>query len=686
VLCPHARAIALSGAGCANGNGGYGATVACTASNTAGRAQIVAVKWCDTDDSCTISTAADTYTITDTQGNSYGQCERIDSASSTDRRAMVVCIAQNIGANASNVVTLTVTSGNQVTVAGIMVSEVGGVTSTVTLDQHGTLDAAAASSPISVSTTGATTATNELVYGWFNLNSDAATLTAGTGYAGNRSVDTNEKDEWTSAATTGVQTATMTYSGSYQQRGIIVTYQTAPLAVGTYYLSPTGNDTNNGTASGTPWFTPNHPMTCGSTIIAAASTGYTSAELTEGNWGAVTCTGAPNVVWLKCVTFDACKMTVSGGNPGLYVDQSYWGVQGFEVSVTANTYAGCFFGVPNSGTKISVHHIIFANDIANGCYAGGIGGGVSGTGSTAGSTDYIAVIGNIAYNAAAGSFCYSNINIYSPLNHDTLPGTHIYIAGNFTFAALNTPNCNGGYPATDGEGINIDTLDGDQAGVGPYTQQVVVDNNIVVDNGGRGIEVELNSICTTCAHVYIRHNTLWGNSTDNTQTGNPCAEIQLSTAFNVEVFANLVVPNVATSCNGSTVYAYQVNTSVTTTDHVYNTWGYSSFGNNSNIVSSAGFSFGPNNTFGTNPSLAAPANPSAPSCSSFASVPGCMATLIANFTPTNVAAAGYGYQAPQTASIYDPLYPQWLCNVTLPSGLVTPGCIAGSTLSGGSIQ
>ena len=114
--------------------------------------------------------------------------------------------------------------------------------------------------------------------------------------------------------------------------------------------------------------------------------------------------------------------------------------------------------------------------------------------------------------------------MYEPVNYDTLLGTHIHIAGNFTFGALKTPNCNSGFPATDGEGINIDTLDGSQSSVGPYTQQVVVDNNLVVDNGGRGIEVENNSICSTCAHVYLRHNTMWGNSTDNTQTGNQCAE------------------------------------------------------------------------------------------------------------------------------------------------------------------
>jgi len=64
-----------------------------------------------------------------------------------------------------------------------------------------------------------------------------------------------------------------------------------------------------------------------------------------------------------------------------------------------------------------------------------------------------------------------------------------------------------------------------------------------------------------------------------------------------------------------------------------------------------------------------------------------MATLIANFTPTNAAAASYGYQAPVSTQTYDPLFPQWLCSVTnLPSGLVTMGCLTGSSTSNASLS
>ena len=211
-----------------------------------------------------------------------------------------------------------------------------------------------------------------------------------------------------------------------------------PRVGNTYYLAPApagGNDSNSGTSASTPWLTPNHPVNCGDVILAAPSTSYSYVNFTAGKWGTVTCTGAPNVAWLKCITFDACKITTSGANSGIYVDSSYWGVQGWEVSMKANSSAGCFYAVPSYTTHVPVHHIVFANNVANGCYADGFGAGISGKASA----DYVAIVGNIAYNAAAGTYCYSNIDVYEPINYDTLPGTHIYIAGNFSFGALNTP-------------------------------------------------------------------------------------------------------------------------------------------------------------------------------------------------------------------------------------------------------
>src|SRR5713101_5055172 len=111
----------------------------------------------------------------------------------------------------------------------------------------------------------------------------------------------------------------------------------APAWATTYFLAPAsagGNDSNSGLSASAPWLTPNHSVNCGDVIVAAASTAYSYTSFGY-NWGSVTCPAGNNVAWLKCVTFDACKITVSAGgdsNHGMSINNSYWGVQGWEVT------------------------------------------------------------------------------------------------------------------------------------------------------------------------------------------------------------------------------------------------------------------------------------------------------------------------------------------------------------------
>ncbi len=441
-----------------------------------------------------------------------------------------------------------------------------------------------------------------------------------------------------------------------------------PVVAGTtYYLSPTGNDASDGLSSATSWVTPNHPVNCGDVILAAPSNLYSGGMLSA--FGHVSCASRDMVAWLKCAVFDGCKVQNYGGF-GISVTQSYWGVQGFEVSVALPNQNGCFSAGPLSSTT-SVHHIIFANNVANGCSLGGIGSSNNGNASV----DYLVIVGNIAYNAGSSSGeCFSGISIYQPVQTDSLAGTHIYVAGNFSYGNFDANPCAGGKP-TDGEGIIFDTFDGSQGGLpSPYTAQAVATNNILVANGGRGFEVFENQGGTQHAHIYSSHNTMWGNNRDTNQSGSWCGEELIAQAKNVESSYDLAMTSSATGCGAFPVYAFYVAEGDASVQ-VANAWGFSGVGTTSGVSSAAGFNFSTTDRFGTDPILSNPFVPGAPNCTGSLNAPSCMAAVIAAFKPTSPAAAAFGYQTPSATPVSDPLFPRWVCNVNLPPGLVTMGCL-----------
>jgi hypothetical protein len=196
---------------------------------------------------------------------------------------------------------------------------------------------------------------------------------------------------------------------------------------------------------------------------------------------------------------------------------------------------------------------------------------------------------------------------------------------------------------------------------------------MVLSNGGRGIEINNNNVGSG-APFYLKYNTAWGNN--NAPTEEYCqgnGELDIVEAFNVQSTNNLAETNAATGCGGYPIYAMTVSESNGTTVSNDN-YAYGVNGNNTFLYASGSFAYGSGNVLGTNPSFANATTPAAPSCSGSANVPGCMATVISNFTPTVSAAKAYGYQQPSSGNVSDPLFPQWLCTVNLPSGLVTKGC------------
>lgn len=444
----------------------------------------------------------------------------------------------------------------------------------------------------------------------------------------------------------------------------------------TYYISPTGSDSNAGTSTGVPWLTPNHSgLVCGDVIQAAASTAYDHYSFYQ-TYGAVTCPQSNNVVMITCVTPYACSAANPDNTPTFAIDKPYWGVSGWTCTTTGtNTTSSCFAVSPTFSTgTATVHHVVFVNNIVSGSQTGGVIGYNGGVDAAKVSFDYVAVVGNIVYNATQSNVqCYSGISFYQPANYDTLPGTHLFVAGNFSFGNVDPSPCGGG-TATDGNGVIVDSFDGSPASFPAYTGQTVVANNILVSNGGRGITVYLNKAGSSHAPIILRNNTLWGNNTALNQSGAACGELQVFDALNVRAYWNILATASQYGCATSNpLYSLFVG-GADSSVNVYVNVGYSSSQTDAGLGTNPGFNLG-NNLFRVNPSFVSAGAPSAPSCSGYATTALCMASLIANFTSTNALATSYGYQAPSSTPVVDPLYPQWLCNVSIPSGLVTAGCL-----------
>ena len=168
-------------------------------------------------------------------------------------------------------------------------------------------------------------------------------------------------------------------SGGAPQQVKAVGTGAASTSANTHYLSPTGNDSNDGVSESTPWLTTFHSgLNCGTdNILALPSTAYTPSQFSY--WGTVTCPSQNNVVWLQCATFDACTMTIPAGSNavGMWINRSFWGVQGFEIDSLSKSVNGqtCFNVSPPSPSSPPIRNVIFANNVAINCPAASFGAG-----------------------------------------------------------------------------------------------------------------------------------------------------------------------------------------------------------------------------------------------------------------------------------------------------------------------
>jgi parallel beta-helix repeat protein len=223
--------------------------------------------------------------------------------------------------------------------------------------------------------------------------------------------------------------------------------------------------------------------------------------------------------WINFKAFPGQKPVIRGNQDGTFkVEGNYIKIIGFNITSTEDG-SGIHVGKGNHHTQILKNEI---HD--SGC------GGVSGQ-----ETDYLHIEGNIIYrNAFRSPYLCSGISIYQAKASDNKPGFHNIIRSNISYSNENRRVKVDG-TVTDGNGIIIDDFRHTQ-GQNPspkYTAYTLVENNIVFDNGGRGIHVFQSD------NVVVRNNTAFKNLKSNNLYGEFNGEFTALFSSNIGFYNNI---------------------------------------------------------------------------------------------------------------------------------------------------
>jgi parallel beta-helix repeat protein len=176
------------------------------------------------------------------------------------------------------------------------------------------------------------------------------------------------------------------------------------------------------------------------------------------------------------------------------------------------------------------HHVIIRGNVVRKCSGGGIATVQS---------DYVTIEGNtVSENANWSPSATSGISMYQNANTDSSTDTKMIVRGNVVFGNRNfVPfRFGNGTDITDGNGIIIDDSRNTQNFIGgsgsPYTGRTLVENNVVHDNGGRGVHVYSSD------HVDVVSNTAFNDA----QTPGIDGELTAIDATDVRIVDNVATP------------------------------------------------------------------------------------------------------------------------------------------------
>ncbi|CAN7343884.1 choice-of-anchor Q domain-containing protein [Rhizobium leguminosarum] len=291
----------------------------------------------------------------------------------------------------------------------------------------------------------------------------------------------------------------------------------------TYYVATTGSGGGNGSAS-SPFRTISDAMAsdlkAGDEVVVRAGVYNESVNMYKDG-------SAAGYITLRSeVPGGAVIHSASGGANGINISANYVAVEGFEV------YGSDSHGIVGDG----VHHVRIANNVSHDNGASGV--------AFAGS-DFITIEGNETYkNASSGWF--SGISLYQNRNITGAPDDGSF--RNIIRNNISHDNITKSGAHTDGNGIIIDDFQSTQTSGHPnYTFKTLVDNNLVYENGSKGIQV------TWSDSVTVKNNTAYHNNQDLLNDGTWRGELSNAQSSNNTWVNNVAVADPSVNKNNTAV-------------------------------------------------------------------------------------------------------------------------------------
>jgi parallel beta-helix repeat protein len=225
--------------------------------------------------------------------------------------------------------------------------------------------------------------------------------------------------------------------------------------------------------------------------------------------------------------------TVEGNLPNLSFEEADALAKGTDKETTLNSKfnSNGIASFPRGDNPSLLHHLIIRNNTVFNNPAAGI---------FSNGSDYIRIENNIVYNNSYYSpYANSGISFYQSREIDTSTGAKMFVRNNIIYKNENKVPfwfSNEADPSkrviTDGNGVIIDDSRNTQVFVSgggtPYQGQFVVENNLIYDNGGRGVNIFESD------NVVVQNNTLYQNGRTPGFT-----ELGIGEASNVQFLANI---------------------------------------------------------------------------------------------------------------------------------------------------